>query len=160
MVIPKALYGCEMWSNLSNTDIAKLERAHRFCLRYMQRLSPNTSNQFTHSVINMGTIESFIDYRKLQFYGQLCRLPFQYLAKNIFYNKLLRYINNVRQCLDFIPDIYRRILKCNLQYILDCYIKEGIFPSKLGWKIILTSNIFRPDERVTLELLNKCLSTL
>jgi len=35
VVIPKALYGCEMWSNLSNTDIAKLERAHRFCLTYM-----------------------------------------------------------------------------------------------------------------------------
>jgi len=108
----------------------------------------------------MGTIESIIDYRKLQFYGQLCRLPFQYLAKNSFHHRLLRYINNDRQCLGFIPDIYRRIRKYNLQYILDCYIKEGIFPSKLGWKIILTSNIFRPDERVTLELLNKCLSTL
>ena len=32
VVIPKALYGCEMWSNLSNTDIAKLERARMFVL--------------------------------------------------------------------------------------------------------------------------------
>jgi len=119
----------------------------------MQRVSPNTSNQFTHSVINMGTIESIIDYRKLQFYGQLCRLPSQYLAKNICYHRLLRYINNVRQCLGIIPDIYRRIRKYNLQYILDCYVKEGIFPSKLRCKVILTSNIFRPDERVRLEFL-------
>jgi len=53
----------------------------------------------------------------------------------------------------FIPDIYRRIRKYNLKYVLDCYIKEGIFPLKLRWKIILTSNIFRPDERVRLEFL-------
>ena len=110
----------------------------------MQRLSPNTSHQFTHSVINMGTIESIIDYRKLQFYGQLCRLSFQYLAKDSFHHRLLRYINNDRQCLCFIPDIYRLIRKYNLQYILDCYIKEEV-------KLILTTNIFRPDERVRLE---------
>ena len=111
----------------------------------MQRLSPNTSHQFTHSIINMGSIESIIDYRKLQFYGQL-RLPFQYLAKNIFHH-----ID--RQCLGFIPDIYRLIRNYNLQYILDPNVKEGIFPSKLRWKIILTSNILRPDERVRLEFL-------
>jgi len=59
-------------------------------------------------------------------------------------------LNNDRQCLGFIPDICTLIRKYNLQYVLDCYIKEGIFPSKLRWKIILTSNIFRPDERVRL----------
>ena len=149
VVIPKALYGGEMWSNLSNTDIAKSERAQRFCLKYMQRFSPNTSNQFTHIIINMGTIESIIEYRKLQ----LCRWPSQYLAKNNFHDRLMRYINNDRQCLGIIPDIYRLIRKYNLQYILDCYIKERIFPSKLRWKIILTSNIFRPDKRVRLEFL-------
>jgi len=109
------------------------------------RLSPNTSHQFTHSIINMGSIESIIDYRKLQFYGQL-RLPFQYLAKNIFHH-----ID--RQCLGFIPDIYRLIRNYNLQYILDPNVKEGIFPSKLSWKIMLTSNIFRLDERIRLEFL-------
>jgi len=62
----------------------------------------------------MGIIESIIDYRKLQFYGQLCRLPFQYLARNMFHQWLLRYINNDRRCLGFIPDIYRLIRKYNL----------------------------------------------
>ena len=92
----------------------------------------------------MGTIESIIDYRKLQFYGQLCRLSFQYLAKSICHHRLLRYINNDRQCLGLIPDIYRLIRKYNLQYILDCYIKEEV-------KIIWTTNMFRPDEQVRLE---------
>ena len=52
-----------------------------------------------------------------------------------------------------VPRWVVRFVKNNLQYILDWYIKEGIFPSKLRWKIILTSNIFRPDKRVTLEFL-------
>ena len=36
--------------------------------------------------------------------------------------------------------------------------QRGIFPSKLRWKIILNSNIFRPDERVRFEFLTHVFS--
>ena len=31
IVLPKSLYGCEVWSQLSPTQLSPLERAHRFC---------------------------------------------------------------------------------------------------------------------------------
>ena len=34
VVLPKALYGCESWSQLSVSNIIHLERAHRFCIKY------------------------------------------------------------------------------------------------------------------------------
>jgi len=80
VVIPKALYGCELWSNLTVKDIEKLERSHRFCLKYMQQLSQHTNNRYTLSVINIDSLETYIYYRKLQFLGQLCRLSPQYQA--------------------------------------------------------------------------------
>ena len=35
VVLPKALYGCELWSNLHPNHIMSLERAHRFCIKFI-----------------------------------------------------------------------------------------------------------------------------
>ena len=35
-VIPKALYGSELWSCLSNSDMLRLERSHRVCVKFAQ----------------------------------------------------------------------------------------------------------------------------
>ena len=35
-VIPKALYGCELWSNLLPKHVLNIERAHRFCVKFIQ----------------------------------------------------------------------------------------------------------------------------
>ena len=35
MVLPKALYGCELWNAYSKQDINNLEKAHRFCVKHM-----------------------------------------------------------------------------------------------------------------------------
>ena len=37
MVLPKALYGCELWNTYSKQDINNLEKAHRFCVKHMQQ---------------------------------------------------------------------------------------------------------------------------
>ena len=38
IVLPKALYGCELWNNLFPKHLHMLEIAHRFCVKYMQPL--------------------------------------------------------------------------------------------------------------------------
>ena len=92
IVIPRALYGCELWNICTSADMMKLEVAHRFCMKYVQRLNMNTSTDFTLSCIDIPSIETIIDYRKLQFFGQLCRLSSTYLSKQVFTHRLLRYI--------------------------------------------------------------------
>lgn len=153
VVIPKALYGCELWGNVSGCDLEKLERSHRFCLKYMQHLSQFTNNALTHSLIDVDNIETIIDYRKLIFFGQLCRLPPSCLAKQIFHQRLLRYLSNDRQRSGFIPDIYRILQKYNFLYLLDCYVVNGGFPTKVRWKTILFSNIVKPRQNQRVQLL-------
>ena len=119
----------------------------------MQQLSQHTNNRYTLSVINIDSLETYIDYRKLQFLGQLCRLSPQYQAKSVFHHRLLRYINKDRQCLGFVPDIFRIVRKYNLQYVLDTYIRQGSFPSKCRWKTILISNLHKPTERERIDYL-------
>ena len=35
VVLTKALYGCKTWFSLTTNNILLLERAHRFCIKYM-----------------------------------------------------------------------------------------------------------------------------
>ena len=51
IVLPKALYGCENWDNLSDTDLLTLERAHRFCVKHMQSLSTRTRTDTALSLL-------------------------------------------------------------------------------------------------------------
>ena len=67
MVLPKALYGCELWNTYSKQDINTLEKEHRFCVKHMQQFVKNDSRCFSLTCINLVTIETFIDFKKLQF---------------------------------------------------------------------------------------------
>jgi hypothetical protein len=42
IVLPRGLYGAELWSELSKNEVSKVERAHRFCLKYIQHLPKRT----------------------------------------------------------------------------------------------------------------------
>ena len=70
IVIPKALYGCELWSMLSITDIQRLERSHRFCVKYVQLR--HTSTDLVLCSLDITSIECIIDQINLLFLGQLC----------------------------------------------------------------------------------------
>ena len=77
VVLPKALYGCELWSNLLPKHYVSLERAHRFCVKFVQFLPKNVSTDVALSLIGMQPIEAEIDYRKLIFsYSSVCFLVF------------------------------------------------------------------------------------
>lgn len=68
MVLPKALYGCELWDNLATKHLDTLEKAHRFCVKYMQLLPKRTSTDLAFSLLNLYDIELEIDNRKLIFF--------------------------------------------------------------------------------------------
>ena len=65
IVLPKSLYGCELWTNLCKTDILKLERAHMFCIKFIQSFGLWTSTDFALCSISNNSIETCIDYKKL-----------------------------------------------------------------------------------------------
>jgi len=66
-VIPKALYGSELWSSMTPVDLRKLEHSHRLSLKYMQGLPRRTPTNFTLSAINAVPLETVINYKKMNF---------------------------------------------------------------------------------------------
>ena len=81
IVLPKALYGCELWNSLFPKHLNMLEGAHRFCVKYMQSLPKSTNTDLVMALLDFQNIEYEIDYRKLTFLRQLCCLPTEYTAK-------------------------------------------------------------------------------
>ncbi|XP_052799264.1 uncharacterized protein LOC128230877 [Mya arenaria] len=153
VILPRALYGCELWTNISKNEIQRLEVAHRFCVKQMQGFQRSVATKFVLSTLNITSIEVLIDCKKLQFFGQMCRLPCQYLAKIIFNSRLIRYINFDRQTVGFVPDIYRLCQKYLLVDYITQYINTGQFPSKYEWKKTIHKSV---TDNIIVHLLLYC----
>ena len=55
-VLPKALYGCELWHILLPKHIDLLEKSHKFCLKFIQSLPRRTSTYLAFSLLNIKRI--------------------------------------------------------------------------------------------------------
>ena len=75
-------------------DVFTIERAHRFCIKYMQGLHLRTRIDIALSIISVYSIESDIDFRKLILFGQLCRLNIEHWLRVMFLNRLCTYSIN------------------------------------------------------------------
>ncbi len=72
---PKALYGCELWGKLTNTEWNMLERTHRYICKNIQGLPRLTRTDMCLSLLGWTSIKSFVNERKLLFLGRVCNLP-------------------------------------------------------------------------------------
>ena len=144
VVIPKALYGCELWNSISKSSLLELEKSHLFCLKYIQKFPLNTNNDITYQSICSYPISVEIEYAKLQFLGQLCRLPCKYLAKQMFVCRFVRFINSSeRQAHGFIPDIFSLAKKYGLLDYVSYFANNADFPSKYMWKSVLHRQVYK-----------------
>ena len=141
IVLPKALYGCEIWDNLSTKHLNMLEMAHRFCVKYLQSLPKRTNTDLAFSLINLQNIEHEIDYRKLMFLSQLCCLPLYYTVKEIFLYRLVNFNGRISSQHGFIPDKHRILGKYSLTHVLHTFAEIGIFISKTSWKRLVGDKI-------------------
>ena len=74
IVLPSALYGCELWSNISSTDKARLNTFQHFICKNSLGLPKLCRSDMCESLFDVLPIHAEIDARKLLFFGRLCRL--------------------------------------------------------------------------------------
>ena len=131
---------------MTESDVLTMERAHRFCIKFMQGLHRRTRTDIALSIISIYSIESDIDFRKLILFGQLCRLNFENWLRVVFLNRLCTYSMNGSKQTGFIPDIVSILGKYGLLDVFKAYKRDGVFPSRLTWNRRVRKKIQEREE--------------
>ncbi len=135
---PRALYGCEIWNNLTRSEITLLETANHFVIKTVQNLPKLTRSDKALSLLGAFTIESVIDTKKLLFLGNLCMSESNMLPKQVFLSRLFAYKNGcVATATGFIPDIVNVLRRYSLSQYLETFTNCLQFPSKHSWKTVV-----------------------
>ena len=120
IVMPRALYGCELWPILNNSSKSMLEKSHRFCLKCIQCISKYTRTDICVSLIGSRNICFEIEQRKLFFFWDNCVACLLYIYQDLyFFIELLYFIT-----INVIPhtmDLYLKLLNFFGNIHLKCF---------------------------------------
>ena len=133
VVLPRALYGCEFWHDLSESQRPHLERSHRLCV---QGIDQCTRSCVALNLLGIPNLESEIMKKKCTLFGQICRLDPYCTVKRIFLHRLTShyFFNDVKY--GFIVDTLRIIIitDLGLERCIVNFLNTRVFPSKYFWK--------------------------
>jgi hypothetical protein len=141
IVLPRALYGCELWCNISKPEMNLIERSHRMCIKCIQQFPKRTATVIALSMMGVTSIEGQINRKKLIFLGRLCRLNSKYASKRVFLMRLCTYLWMPGEMKGFIPEITNILSMYQLNSYLEVYLMEAVFPDKKQWKRIIDEAI-------------------
>lgn len=134
IVLPKALYGSELWNGVTDTQLLPLRKLHRQCIKRIQSIPTSTRTDIALSCLGIYPIVQLIDKRKLLLFGQLCQLDTKFKIKDVLVHRITSFISFPKIAKGFVPDIYRILGKYNLTQFFLNYLHDGIFPSVGVWK--------------------------
>ena len=110
--LPRALYGCELMTNLTRSETNMLEVTYRFCLKYMQNISKRTKTNMCIASLGVTNVECIIDKYKLLFFRRLCTSPFNSSVKKLVLNRLMCYnVSELSVYKGFVNDVMRLVHK-------------------------------------------------
>ena len=145
VVIPIALYGSELWSNLTQTNISAMSRLQHYAAKRIQGLPTSTRSDMAESMVGLNRLPAIIEYRKLMFLHKFMSLPSGSVSRDIFTRKLILFVNErSRIRLGFIPDVCQILFKYELHVLVNNLLSpQHSIPSKLEWKSRVNSVILR-----------------
>lgn len=146
IVVPTALYGCELWNNMSNPQTYSVNKLQHFIVKRIQGFTTRTRSDICESMAGLHKLSADIEIRKLMFLHKLLSLSNNCSSKSIF---ILRYISfasdkRARQSmLGFIPDIIRILHIYGIGHIInDVLVNPMALPSKHCWKNLIKSLVY------------------
>ena len=98
-VLPRAFFACELWNDITSSNMLLLERTstHRLCLKSAQCLPKSTRSDMVTSLLGTYSIESYINEKKLLFLRTLCNMKSSDITNRIFVQRMFHFYTAVTE---------------------------------------------------------------
>ena len=73
IILPTALYACEIWSPITKYELELLEVTQRYFTRFILQFFRRSPIESCNANVGLWSIEGFVDKMKLLLFGRLCR---------------------------------------------------------------------------------------
>ena len=143
IVLPRCLYGCELWNQLPKSCSLQLEGMLRFCCKVIQGFSKQVRSDKVTSMLGLPSIQAVIDKLKLCFFRRLRLLPGNLVVKQIFTMLVVQHCLNPHiHNRGFISDIFTLKSKYNLSNLIsfNAFLDQISF-DKHTWEGTVISHI-------------------
>ena len=86
IIVPCALYGSELWNNMTQNDINIINRLQHFIVKTIQGFPIRTRSDICESMLGLNRLSSEVENRKLMFLHKILNMSSQdSLFKKIYY---------------------------------------------------------------------------
>lgn len=136
IIVPIALYGCQLWNYHTINDINCVNKLQHFVVKKIQGFGTRTRSDMAESMLGLNKLSTRIDIAKLMFLHKLLTLDAGSLSRNILIRRYLMYVSKERvEMYGFIPDMCKILCKYRLHtFINDALVNPASIPSKAQWK--------------------------
>jgi len=134
IIVLIALYGCELWHNLSYREIVIVNRLQHGIVKRIRGLPIRTRSDMCESMTCCHELYSNVVIMKLMFLQNILSLDVHSTTRNIFVKRYMLYTSDKTVMLGFIPDICKILCIYGLQtFINNVLICLTALPSQLEW---------------------------
>ncbi len=132
IIVPTTLYGCELWNDVTQSDINTITRHQHKIVKKIQGFPVRTRSDICESMLGLQRLSAEIDKRKLVFLHKIMSLQSTSVSRNIFFRKLFWFLSgSPAVSRGFIPDVCNLLCRYRLTHILQLHVN---LPSKYVWK--------------------------
>ncbi|CAC5402883.1 unnamed protein product [Mytilus coruscus] len=146
IVLPTALYLCELWGQLTFAETRMLAQTQRYFVRFVLGLDKRSPTDSCTSTVGLWYIQGLIDKFKLLFLGRLFRANSNTTHKQLFTVRLNQLLLGESDKRSITYDLIKTLIKYAMHSFLESYMDDlYISDKKLSSKIVKQSIEIREE---------------
>ena len=103
VVLLSVLYGCELWNNLTVSDMSSLRKMKHYSLKRIQNLRTFTRSGMVESLV--GLVDIIFEIDKKNFFSEVSVKRHEFISGRLFPNRLYTFTFGKKDVQDFVPDL-------------------------------------------------------